>query len=142
MKPEWIKLWRRDTKLIDNPLLDMESRGIILTNLIRYHSGEDLLPMSPQTEMAFLILKRSVDDAVEECERRSKIYSENGSKGGRPRKADKAIGFSESNSDRIQNTEDRIQKIEDRIQNTEDRKGKEKEKENDPLEILRLRLYG
>lgn len=140
-KPEWIKLWRRDAKLIDNPLLDMEARGIILTNLIRYHGGEDLLPMSPQIEMAFLILKRSVDDAVEECERRSKIYAENGSKGGRP-KANKAIGFDKSNSDRRQNTEDRIQKIEDRIQNTEDRKGKEKEKETDPLEILRLRLYG
>ena len=137
-RPEWFKLFRRDARILDTDILSMESRGKLITNALRYFDEAELLPMTPVEEMAFIVLKRSIDDSVAEYDHRVRVNSENGSKGGRPPKAKKPIAFLETDCDRREDR--REEKIEE---NTEERIGKEsKERKIDSLDLLKRRLYG
>lgn len=86
-------------------MLTMEQRGILLTAIMNFESGEELPELDPITQMAFSFmqsrLERDYKKWLDICEKRS----EYGKKGGRPKKtnvenekqtkAKKAYGFSE-----------------------------------------------
>lgn len=67
-RPEWFKFWRRNRRQLDIEQLDMQSRGVVFTNMMRYFDDEDsaLLDMSPIESMAFNVLKINVDDSFSE----------------------------------------------------------------------------
>ena len=119
-RPEWFKFWRRNRRQLDIEQLDMQSRGVVFTNMMRYFDGEDstLLDMSPIECMAFNVLKINVDDSFSEYAEREKTNRENGRKGGRPAKTEQnpenPMGFEKTEKTRRQKTEDRGQKKEER----------------------------
>jgi hypothetical protein len=81
-RPEWFKLWRRNRRQLDIDQLDMQSRGVVFTNIMRYFDGEDsaLLDMSPIECMAFNVLKINVDDSFSEYAAKSAQNRENANK--------------------------------------------------------------
>lgn len=86
-RPEWFKFWRRYRDMIDDEEVSLESRGVILTNVLRYFDEDpELLEMSPLEKMAFRTIKANVDDAFREFEQRQETNRNNGSMGGRPKK--------------------------------------------------------
>lgn len=119
-RPEWFKFWRRNRRQLDIEQLDMQSRGVVFTNMMRYFDGEDsaLLDMSPIECMAFNVLKINVDDSFSEYAEREKTNRENGRKGGRPTKTERnpenPMGFEKTQITRRQKAEDRGQKKEGR----------------------------
>ena len=82
-------------------LLTMEQRGILLTTIFAYVSGDDLPEMDTVTELAFSFIKADIDRDTEKYEKTIEARREAGLKGGRPKangfseKAKKANGFSE-----------------------------------------------
>lgn len=124
-RPEWFKFWRRNLRQLDVAQLNMESRGIIFTNAMRYFDSpsSELLSMTPVEAMAFNVLRISIDDAVSEYSERAELNRANGSKGGRPPKTEEnrknQMGFEKTEKTKwVKNNP----KIEERIQNTEERK--------------------
>ena len=119
-RPEWFKFWRRNRRQLDIEQLDMQSRGIIFTNMMRYFDGEDseLIKMSPIESMAFNVLKINVDDSFSEYAEREKTNRENGRKGGRPSKTDQnpknPMGFEKTEKTRRQKSDVRSQMKEER----------------------------
>ena len=119
-RPEWFKFWRRNCRQLDIEQLDMQSRGVVFTNMMRYFDGEDstLIDMSPIEGMAFNVLKINVDDSFNEYTEREKTNRENGRKGGRPAKTEQnpenPMGFEKTEKTRRQKSEDRGQKSEER----------------------------
>ena len=139
MRPEWFKLWRRDLAILDAEILSMEDRGVIITNTLRYFDGGDLIPMSPVQELAFLTLKRSVDESIADYEKRREVNAENGAKGGRPKKPKKADGL--NITELPYKEEKRREEEENRKEVIQERKGKEKkETKEDALALLKERL--
>ena len=125
-RPEWFKFWRRNREMIDVELLDMKSRGVVFTNMMRYFDGDrdNMEDMTPVECMAFNFLKSSIDDSFEDFDRIADRNRENGRKGGRPKKnPENPVGFTETQKTQTnpenQKTEDRGQKIEDRGQKKE-----------------------
>ena len=120
-RPEWFKFWRRNRRQLDIEQLDMKSRGIIFTNMMRYFDGDDseLLEMTPLECMAFNVLKINVDDTFSEYAITSAQNRANANKRWQRSNADEY--------DRMRahanHAEDRRQKSEDRSQKTEDRSG-------------------
>ena len=91
-RPEWFRFWRRNRRQLDIDQLDMESRGVVFTNMMRYFDDgnmNNLLDMSPIEVMAFNLLKVNIDDAYQDYANRAEVNSENGKKGGRPKKTEK-----------------------------------------------------
>lgn len=86
-RPEWFKLFRGNRRFVDNGLLSLESCGKILINIHRYFDGDELLPLSPVEQMAFIAYQANIDKAFQDFAELSEINSENGRKGGRPSKA-------------------------------------------------------
>lgn len=82
-------------------LMDMEQRGVLLTALMTYVSGNELPDMDGVTQMAFSFIRSQIDRDTEKYEDTCKKRSEAGKTGGRPKangfseKAKKANGFSE-----------------------------------------------
>lgn len=85
-------------------LMDMEQRGVLLTALMMYVSGNELPDMDGITQMAFSFIKSQIDRDAEKYEEICRKRSEAGKTGGRPKangfsgkqeKAKKANGFSE-----------------------------------------------
>lgn len=78
-RPEWFKFWRRNRGMLDIESLSMQSRGIVLTNIMRYFDTgtDELMQMSPIEELAFNVLKQNADEAVEEFKRTSEQNREN-----------------------------------------------------------------
>ena len=119
-RPEWFKFWRRNRRELDIEELGMESRGIVLTNVMRYFDGtDDLLPMSALETMAFNVIRISIDDSYTEYEVKKAKNSENGKKGGRPPKTEvnrkNPVGFSETQKSRIQSTEEIKERRDDSV---------------------------
>ena len=69
-------------------LLNMEQRGVLLTALICYQSQEDLPVMDAETRMCFAFIKARINKENEAYEEKCRKNAENGSLGGRPKKAD------------------------------------------------------
>ena len=66
-RPPWFKFWRRNRRQLDTEVLDMESRAVVFTNMMRYLDGEEeLITMTPIQAFAFNILKGDIDDNCEE----------------------------------------------------------------------------
>lgn len=115
-RPEWFKFWRRNRLQLDIEQLDMHSRGIVFTNMMRYFDGaDDLLPMNPLEGMAFNVVKINVDDSFSEYAATSAQNRENANK--------RWHGEDATASDRIQSdakhAEDRRQRSEVRGQKSE-----------------------
>lgn len=72
-------------------LMDMEQRGVLLTALMMYVSGNELPDMDGITQMAFSFIKSQIDRDTGKYEEICRKRSEAGKTGGRP----KANGFSE-----------------------------------------------
>lgn len=124
--PEWFKFWRRNRLQLDIEHLNMEDRGIVFTNMMRYFDSGDkeLLDMTPIQCMAFNVVKINVDDSFTEFMEIAERNRENGQKGGRPKKnPENPVGFSETQKTQTnpkkQKTEDRSQKSEERSQKKE-----------------------
>ena len=124
--PEWFKFWRRNRLQLDIEHLNMEDRGIVFTNMMRYFDSGDkeLLDMTPIQCMAFNVVKINVDDSFAEFMEIAERNRENGQKGGRPKKnPENPVGFSETQKTQTnpkkQKTEDRSQKSEERSQKKE-----------------------
>lgn len=123
-RPEWFKFWRRNRRQLDIEQLDMQSRGVVFTNMMRYFDGQDsaLLDMSPVECMAFNVLKINVDDSFSEYADREKTNRENGCKGGRPAKTERnpenPMGFENTEETRRQKT-DVICQMEEGLSGTE-----------------------
>ena len=68
--PAWFKFWRKNRLQFDSEALDMRSRGVIITNLVRYFDGEEenLLPMEPIERLVFGMLKYDIDESCREYE--------------------------------------------------------------------------
>lgn len=111
-RPEWFKFWRRNRQQLDIEQLSMKSRGVVLTNIMRYFDGtDDLISMSAVETMAFNVIKISIDSSYAEYEDMRERNSENGKKGGRPSKTEvnrkNPVGFSETEKTRRQKTEEK-----------------------------------
>lgn len=85
-------------------LLDMEQRGVLLTAIMNYQTGEELPEMDGGTAMAFSFIKEQLDRDNAKYEETLKKRSDAGKQGGRPKseensekqtKAKKANAFSE-----------------------------------------------
>ena len=119
-RPEWFKFWRRNRRQLDIEQLNMESRGIVFTNMMRYFDGEAdaLLPMTALEAMAFNVLKINIDDSFSDYAEREEVNRANGRKGGRPPKTEEnqnnPMGFEKTEKTRREKTEERSQKSEDR----------------------------
>lgn len=86
-RPEWFKFWRRYRQMIDDEDVSIESRGIILTNILRYFDDDpELLDMKPIEKMVFRTIKGSMDEAFTDFQKRQETGKENGPLGGRPKK--------------------------------------------------------
>ncbi len=85
-RPEWFKFWRRNRPMVDSVLLNMEERGILLTNMFRFFDGEELIPMEPVVSMAWTAIEQNITEAFEDYEKRVVTNHDNGAKGGRPPK--------------------------------------------------------
>jgi uncharacterized phage protein (TIGR02220 family) len=88
-------------------LLSMEQRGVLLTAVMAYNTGEELPEMDGMTKMAFSFIKSDLDRDAEKYEKTCQARREAGKQGGRPKtngktenqsKAKKANGFSEKQS--------------------------------------------
>ena len=135
-RPEWFKFWRRNRRQLDIEQLNMHSRGVLFTNMMRYFdTGEaELIEMTPVEAMAFNIVKINVDDSFSEYKEREERNRENGQKGGRPAKNPKnPVGFLETDI----NPEN--PKIEERSQKKEVRSQK-KEVETGAAKLQRTRF--
>ncbi len=127
-RPEWFKFWRRNRKTLDIEQLDLESRGRIFTNMMRYFDDDEamMLEMTPLESAMFNVLKINVDDSFDEVEETSTRNRANANKRWHATACDRipsdADGCDRMQPDathaeyRRQNTEDRIQKTEDRGQ--------------------------
>ena len=118
-RPEWFKFWRRNRRQLDIEQLDMQSRGVVFTNMMRYFDGEDsaLLDMSPIEGMAFNVLKINVDDSFKEYAVTSAQNRENANKRWHQKDAtacDRMRPCAKHAEDRRQKTEGRGQKKEGR----------------------------
>jgi len=126
-RPDWFKFWQRNRRQLDVDQLNMESRGVIFTNMMRYFDGGEnaLLPMGPVEAVAFNVVKINIDDAFNDYARKAETNRENGAKGGRPKGTAKEnrknqvgyLGYKKNPNN--QSTEDRGQSTEDRGQKTE-----------------------
>ena len=77
-------------------LLSLEQRGELITAIFAYErSGIPPEGLSPVVEMAFSFIRGALDRDREEYEEVSRRNSENGKKGGRPKKTEKTDPFSE-----------------------------------------------
>lgn len=79
-------------------LLSMEQRGILLTAIMMYSTGQAMPDMDGMTKMAFSFIKAQIDRDNEKYERTVAARVEAGKKGGRPQKqeeAKKANAFSD-----------------------------------------------
>ncbi len=85
-------------------LLSNNQCGVLFRALMDYANGKDVPAMDTLTQMAFLFIKGNMDREEEEAEREediSRLRSEWGKKGGRPKKVQKGtfssekVGFSE-----------------------------------------------
>ena len=80
-------------------LLSREDRGDLVTAMLEYGmSGVVTTELSTCARMAFSFIKKQMDRDAEKYKEKCKKNSENGSRGGRPKKddpAEKANGFSE-----------------------------------------------
>lgn len=79
-------------------LLNMEQRGVLLTAIMQYSSGHEVIEMDGMTKMAFSFIKDQLDRDNEKYEKTVEARREAGRKGGRPSKqveAKKANGFSD-----------------------------------------------
>jgi len=85
-RPEWFKIWRRNRAVIMAECLTREGRGKILENAFRYFDGESLLDMEPVEQIAWAVIKQSIDESFSDYEARVVTNTENGSHGGRPKK--------------------------------------------------------
>ena len=117
-RPEWFKFWRRNRQQLDIEQLSMKSRGVVLTNIMRYFDGtDDLISMSAVETMAFNVIKISIDSSYAEYEDMRERNSENGKKGGRPPKTEvnrkNPVGFSKTEKTRRQKKEFRREKNSD-----------------------------
>ena len=72
-------------------LLTMEQRGVLLTAILAYASGDDMPEMDGITCMAFAFIKADIDRDAERYEKICEARREAGKKGGRP----KAKGYEE-----------------------------------------------
>lgn len=71
-------------------LLSMEERGLLITAIFEYsNSGSVSIQLSPLVELAFSFVKENLDRDHENYLDRCEKNSENGKKGGRPKKNDK-----------------------------------------------------
>lgn len=75
-------------------LLSMEQRGVLLTAIMSYSSGDELPEMDGITQMAFAFIKADMDRDAEKYHQTCEARKEAGKRGGRP----KANGFSEKQS--------------------------------------------
>ncbi len=79
-------------------LLSMEERGILITAIFEYtRDGQITVEMSPTVNMAFSFIKDTLDRDLAAYRARCEQNTENGKKGGRPRKSflpSKTEGFS------------------------------------------------
>ena len=67
-------------------LLNMEQRGILFTAIMYYQDGRELPEMDLVTQMAFSFIASRMKTNNEKYEETCKRRSENGKKGGRPKK--------------------------------------------------------
>ena len=68
-------------------LLDMEQRGILITAIFEYQMyGEVRITLTPLVNMAFVCIKDTLDRDAREYAETCKRNSENGKRGGRPRR--------------------------------------------------------
>lgn len=71
-------------------LLNMEQRGVLLTAIMQYSSGQEVVEMDGMTNMAFSFIQNQLDRDKEKYERTVKSRSDAGKKGGRPKKQEEA----------------------------------------------------
>lgn len=74
-------------------MLDLEQRGILITNLMAFQLDQDLLEMDAVTKMAFTFIKNQIVRANEKYSEICEARSNAGKKGGRPRKANAFSDF-------------------------------------------------
>ncbi len=68
-------------------MLTMPQRGELITAIFEYQiDGEVTQKLSPEANMAFAFIKPVLDRNAEAYEKRCEKMSENGKKGGRPKK--------------------------------------------------------
>lgn len=68
-------------------MLDLEQRGVLITNLMAFQLDQELLEMDAVTKMAFTFIKNQIVRANEKYSEICEARSNAGKKGGRPRKA-------------------------------------------------------
>ena len=125
-RPPWFKFWRRNRRQLDTEVLDMESRAVVFTNMMRYLDGEEeLMPMTPIQAFAFNILKGDIDDNCEEYERTANRNRENAKKRAAANSSQSEPVAAAGAEERSQKEEERSQKEEGRSQKEEGRGQKE-----------------
>ena len=71
--------------------LNMEQRGHLLTAIFEYEQGEPVHDLDPLTDMAFSGIRPYLDRNRDQYNRRCEINTENGKKGGRPKKTERLL---------------------------------------------------
>ena len=128
-RPPWFKFWRKNRRQLDTEVLDMESRAVVFTNMMRYMDGEEeLMPMTPIQAFAFNILKGDIDDNCEEYERTANRNRENAKKRAAANSSQSEPVAATGAEERSQKEEERGQKAEGRRQKAEGRRKKREEK--------------
>ena len=121
----WFKFWRKNRRQLDTEVLDMESRAVVFTNMMRYMDGEEeLMPMTPIQAFAFNILKGDIDDACTEYEEVSSQNRANALKRWNAAACERIQSDATDAEERSQKEEERGQKAEGRGQKAEGRRQK------------------
>lgn len=123
-------------------LLSLEDRGRLITAIFEYdRTGIPPQGLPPVVEMALSFIRTALDRDREEYEEVSRRNSENGKKGGRPRKnekAEKTHPFSEKTKKAYNDNDNDNDNDDDNGNGKEEEKKKEKETAPFPAEILPL----
>lgn len=119
--------------------LDNGARGRLLLAIMQYANGEEPDELTGAERIAFIVIKSQIDRDADAYEANAKKQSENGKKGGRPKKP---IAFSENpkNPPLFSETHQKPKKPEKEKEEEKDKeKDKEEEKDKDKDKSARTR---
>lgn len=71
--------------------LSVEQRGILFTAIMAHECGDDMPELDAVTNMAFLFIKKDLDENRQRYEEKCKANAANGAKGGRPKKSERFL---------------------------------------------------
>ena len=84
---DYIQLFQRNSEIIQ--VLTMEERGQLFTALFKYNEDQSFVPDQQEMGNAWIlwpVFRQQIDFSIKSLAQKSAVLSENGKKGGRPRK--------------------------------------------------------